>query len=54
MLFIWLEYLFKRRISAEIEQKVNSWGMAFLLTLMALVSLQDVWRMGLISKLLGK
>jgi regulator of sigma E protease len=54
LLFIWLELIFRKRISSEIEQKVNSWGMAFLLILMALISLQDVWRLGLIEKLLGK
>lgn len=57
MLFIWLEYLLKRRIKPETEQKVNSIGMAFLLSLMVLVSLQDVWRLGAfapIAKLFGK
>jgi regulator of sigma E protease len=54
ILFIWLEYILKRRLPAELEQKVNSWGMIFLLTLMALVSLQDVWRLGVVSKLLGQ
>ncbi len=45
MFFIWLEYILRRRIPAEFEQKVNSWGMAFLLGLMLLISLQDVWRL---------
>jgi len=49
-LFIYLEFLLKRRIPAAVEQKVNSWGMAFLLGLMVLISLQDVWRLGLLSK----
>ncbi len=58
MLFIWLEYFLKKRIPLAVEQKVNSWGMAFLLTLMALISLQDVLRMGWLSglwtKIVGK
>jgi regulator of sigma E protease len=57
MLFIWLEYILKRRIKAETEQKVNSIGMTFLLTLMVLISLQDVWRLGVFEwarKLIGK
>jgi regulator of sigma E protease len=52
--FIYLEYFLKRRIPAEVEQKVNSWGMAFLLGLMLLISLQDIWRLGWLSKILGK
>jgi regulator of sigma E protease len=54
MLFIWLEYIFRKRIPAEVEQKINSWGMTFLLTLMALVSLQDVIRMGWLASLWTK
>ena len=54
LVFIWLEYILKRRIPAEVEQKVNSWGMAFLLTLMVLISLQDVWRLQLLEKLWGR
>jgi regulator of sigma E protease len=53
-LFIYLEYILLRRIPAAVEQKVNSWGMAFLLGLMVLVSLQDVWRLGLLEKILKR
>ena len=48
MFFIWLEWVRRKRISAELEAKINNWGMVFLLTLIALISLQDVikiwWR----------
>lgn len=54
MFFIWLELVLRRRISAETEQKVNSWGMAFLIGTMVLVSFQDVVRLGWIENLLGK
>jgi regulator of sigma E protease len=54
LLFIWIELLMQKRVSAEVEQKINSWGMMFLLTLMVLISLQDVWRLGWIANLLGK
>ncbi len=53
-LFIILEWVMKKRISAATEQKVNSWGMAFLLGLMVLISLQDVVRLGFLDKLVGK
>lgn len=46
MLFIWLEWVRKKRISAEIEQKINSWGMVALITLLVLISLADIWRLG--------
>ncbi len=52
--FIWLEFLRRKRISAEIEQKVNAIGMGILLTLIALITLQDVIRLGFINKILGK
>ncbi len=42
MFFIWLEWVRRKRISAELEAKINNWGMIFLLTLIALISLQDV------------
>jgi regulator of sigma E protease len=57
LLFIWLEYILRKRIRPAVEQKVNSIGMAFLLSLMVLISLQDVWRLGVfepITKLFGK
>lgn len=53
-LFIYLEILLKRRIPATVEQKVNSWGMILLLGLMVLVSLQDVWRLGILDRLLKR
>lgn len=42
MFFIWLEWVRRKRISAELEAKINNWGMIVLLSLMALISLQDV------------
>lgn len=53
-LFIWLEWMRKKRFNAEFEAKVNSWGMAALLALMALISLQDVIRFGWFDKILGR
>ena len=44
MFFIWLEWARKKRISAELEAKINTWGMAFLIGLIILISLQDVIR----------
>lgn len=44
MLFIWVEWLRKKRMSVELEQKINSWGMAFLIGLLVLITLQDVVR----------
>ncbi|MDP1743211.1 MAG: site-2 protease family protein [Candidatus Amesbacteria bacterium] len=44
MFFVWLEWVRRKRISAELEAKINNWGMIFLLTLIALISLQDVIR----------
>lgn len=52
--FIWLEVVRRKRISAELEQKVNSWGMAVLLGLIALITLQDVIHLSFIQKLFGK
>lgn len=52
--FIVLEGIRGKKISVEAEQKINSWGMIFLLGLMALISLQDVIRLGIFGKLLGK
>ncbi len=52
MFFIWLEWVRRKRLAVELEQKINTWGMALLLGLLALISLQDVWRMGWVDKLL--
>ena len=46
ILFIWLEWARKKRFEPEFEKKVNSWGMAFLLALLAAITLQDVIREG--------
>jgi len=46
LFFIGLEWLWRRRLPAGLEQKVNTWGMIILLALMALVSFQDVIRLG--------
>lgn len=51
MAFIWLEWVRRRRLPASIEQKINSWGMALLLGLLALITLQDVIRIGILGKL---
>lgn len=42
--FVWLEWARRKRVSPELEAKINGWGMAVLLALMALISLQDVIR----------
>jgi regulator of sigma E protease len=46
LFFIGLEWILRRRLPAGLEQKVNTWGMIILLLLMALVSFQDVIRLG--------
>ena len=43
--FVIGEWVLKKRVRPETEQKINSWGMAFLIGLMVLVSLQDVIRL---------
>lgn len=53
-LFIWIEKFRGKRLTAEFEQRINGWGMAVLLTLVALITLQDLLRMGIVNKLLGK
>lgn len=45
MFFIWLEWARRKRISVELEQKINAWGMAVLIGLLVLISLQDVVRL---------
>ncbi|MBI5358019.1 site-2 protease family protein [Candidatus Amesbacteria bacterium] len=44
MFFVFLEWIRRKRVSAELEAKINNWGMVFLLSLIALISLQDVIR----------
>jgi regulator of sigma E protease len=43
--FVWLEWVRRKRVSPQLESKINAWGMAVLLGLMALISLQDVIRL---------
>lgn len=50
ILFIILEWIRRKRMSPEFEQKVNSWGMMILLALVALITLQDIIRAGFLSK----
>jgi regulator of sigma E protease len=52
--FIWLEALRRKRIPAEVEQKINAIGMMLLLALIALITLQDVLRLGVLSRFLPK
>lgn len=47
MLFIWLEWVRRKRLPPSFEQKVNQWGMAVLLALLGLITLQDLWRVSL-------
>ncbi len=54
LFFIWLEYLRKKRLPAELEQQINNWGMIALIGLIVLISLQDVIRVGWLNKLLGR
>ena len=54
MFFIWLEWLRRKRMSAQLEQQINSWGMAALVGLIVLISLQDVIRVGWLSRLFGR
>jgi len=46
MVFIWVEWIRRKRMDAKLEQKINSWGMAFLIGLLILITLQDVIRVG--------
>lgn len=48
--FILLETVMRKRIPGEIEHKVNSWGFALLLAMMAAASFQDVIRLGWFGK----
>jgi len=54
LVFVVWELVSRRRVSQNVEQKVNAWGMAFLLGLMVLISLQDVVRLGFLDKLLKR
>lgn len=54
MLFIWVEWVRRKRLTPELEQKVNQWGMVFLLGLILLVSLQDVLGLDSVKKLMGR
>jgi regulator of sigma E protease len=45
LFFVIIEGVFKKRISSDLEQKINSWGMAFLIGLMVLISFQDILRL---------
>jgi len=51
MFFIWIEWARKKKMSVELEQKINTWGMVGVLALLALVSLQDVWNLGWLANL---
>lgn len=42
MLFIWVEWVRGKRMDPRVEQKINSWGMAFLIGFLVLITLQDV------------
>ncbi len=52
--FTWLELVRRKRVPAELEQKINSIGMATLLGLIALITLQDLIHLSFIQKLFGK
>ncbi len=52
--FIWLEWVRRKRVSALLEQKINSIGMAILISLIVLVTLQDVIHLEFMQKLLGR
>jgi len=51
MLFIWIEWARRKRITSELEQRINSIGMTVLIILMILITLQDVVRTGVVDKL---
>lgn len=52
--FVLVEILTRKRVSPALEQKVNTWGMIFLISLMIVISFQDVIRLGVLNRLLGK
>jgi len=51
MFFVWVEWARRKKLSIELEQKINTWGMVGVLVLLALISLQDVWNLGWLSNL---
>lgn len=53
VLFILIEWVRGKRLSADFEQKVNSWGMAILLILIALITLQDVINLDIFKSIFG-
>lgn len=52
MFFIWVEWIRRKRLPVELEQKINAWGMVVLLGLLGAITLQDVIRVVGIDKLL--
>lgn len=54
MFFVWLEWVRRKRISAELEQKINSWGMTLLLALLAIITLQDILKIQVVAQILDK
>jgi regulator of sigma E protease len=52
MFFVWIEAVRHKRVSAELERKINSVGMAILLGLIVLITLHDVFKLGILSKFL--
>jgi len=50
MLFVWLEWVRKKRLEPELEKKINSWGFAFLIGLVILITMQDLIRTGILKK----
>lgn len=42
MLFIWIEWVRRKRMSEKLEQRINQWGMALLIALIILITLQDL------------
>lgn len=49
MFFIWVEWIRGRRVSVELEQKVNHWGMMILLILIGLISIKDIINLNIFS-----
>jgi regulator of sigma E protease len=54
LFMVLLEWVRRKRVPADLEQKINSWGMVFLLGLVLLISLQDVMNLESVKKLLGR
>ena len=44
IVFVIIEWLRKRPVNPKLENQINYWGFVALLSLMALVSLQDILR----------